>query len=74
MISAQTIMVNGNIEVIWDGRIVPCKKCGASIGFGVTLSGKRMPFDVNDPAHTSHFGTCPYAGEFRHTKKPSSGD
>lgn len=74
MMPSQEIMVNGKIPVQWDGQIAACKKCGASIGFGVTKNGKHMPFDVSDPKHTSHFGTCPYAGEFRRMKKPSSGE
>ena len=39
-----------------------CKKCGAKIEWTKTENNKWIPMD---PAGTSHFETCTYAGEFR---------
>jgi hypothetical protein len=58
-----------------------CKKCGAGIEFVQTKKGRLMPVDVNESivknkitgedesVKLSHFATCPYAGDFRKTKK-----
>jgi phage-related protein len=40
------ILVNGKIEVEWDGKLTSCRGCGAQIGWGITNAMKRMPFDV----------------------------
>lgn len=52
-----------------------CRSCGAEIVFLRTRTGSRMPVDAEtveegeelfDPKrHTSHFATCPQAGEHR---------
>jgi hypothetical protein len=57
------IMVNGNVEVSWDGAVALCKGCGGKIGWGFTKNGKRMPFDIVD--NKSHFATCPNAASFK---------
>lgn len=59
------VMVNGRIPVEWDGRVVKCKGCGKWIGWGVTESAKKMPFDHGDESFTSHWATCRKADRFR---------
>lgn len=55
-----------------------CKSCGAAIWWTWTRDGKRMleldAYDATDPAHqrrnryTSHFATCPNAGQHRRAR------
>lgn len=58
------ILVNGKIQVAWDGRRGTCSGCKATIGWGITEKGKRMPFDFDDQ-HTSHWSSCTEAKRFR---------
>ena len=45
-------------------KITRCRSCNAQIFFKrMEPSGKMMPIDY--PAETSHFATCPKAGEHR---------
>jgi len=59
------LKVNGNIPVIWDGRASRCKKCNASIGWGITKNNKKMPFNLVEHIYESHWSTCPNADDFR---------
>ncbi|KPL90747.1 hypothetical protein [Herpetosiphon geysericola] len=49
--------------------IVQCKSCGADIYWGLTVNGKRCPYNTigGRPTKESHFSTCPSASE--HSKK-----
>lgn len=45
-----------------------CRSCGAPVLWCVTRNGKKMPVDlptVPEEATTSHFATCPEAGQWR---------
>lgn len=49
--------------------IVQCKSCGADIYWGLTVNGRRCPYNTigGRPTKESHFSTCPSASE--HSKK-----
>ena len=59
------IFINDKIPVLWDGRTTKCKKCTATIGFGVTKNGKKMPFDIHSETNEAHWATCPFADQFK---------
>ena len=42
-----------------------CRGCGAAIIWGRTKKGKICPYNLDG---TSHFGTCPKAGDFSRKK------
>lgn len=47
-----------------------CRSCGAPIGWWITPLKNRAPFD---PDGTSHFATCPTAGDWRRRKQKGAG-
>lgn len=61
-------------------RSVVCTGCGGRMIYLRTRTGSRMPVDAETVAeddhifdhkrHTSHFATCPKAGDFRRPRKP----
>lgn len=46
--------------------VAKCRSCGASIQWIKTTKGKNMPVNADG---TSHFATCPQAGNWRRGKK-----
>lgn len=52
-----------------DGDHSECRSCGEPIIWCLTAKGKKMPVDVpdDDGPTTSHFATCPDAGQWRKT-------
>lgn len=59
-------------------RTIPCRSCGAPMVWLRAKSGKAMPVnaDTAQPEdrefdhtrHTSHFATCPQAGQHRRSR------
>ena len=45
----------------------PCKGCGEPIYWIKTIRGQNMPLNLDG---TSHWATCPKAGEFRQKEDP----
>jgi hypothetical protein len=58
----------GNLFRVTEDNPAECRSCGAPILWCITVKGKKMPVDVpaveGEPT-TSHFATCPQAGEWR---------
>ena len=61
------ILINGNIEGEWNGKIAKCRGCEKFIGWAKTTNGKWMPFD-RDEKYTAHWASCKRAGEFKSKK------
>ncbi len=79
MTDYQTIMVNGKIACVWDGRTAHCKKCNTAIGWGITTNNKRMPFDLvqldpTKPRYEAHWANCPNRDDFRRVEKPKQSE
>lgn len=57
----------GNTFWVTEDNEAECRSCGAPIIWCTTAKGKKMPVDVqeNDEPTTSHFATCPQAGQWR---------
>jgi len=49
-------------EIPPGAAVSPCRGCGQSVAWITTKAGKLMPVDDDG---TSHFATCPKAGQFR---------
>ena len=58
---------NGKIIRVTEDGEGECRSCGETIVWCFTAKGRKMPVDVPmDGAPTSsHFATCPHAGEWR---------
>jgi hypothetical protein len=66
------VKLAGGVEVYFDldARPTKCKKCGESIRFAATLTGKKMPVSEIAPGeYQSHFADCPFADGFRKGQK-----
>lgn len=70
-----TLMYDDDTTEAHERRITRCSSCRARIVFLTTEDGKKMPVDADtvEPdheefdlrKHTSHFATCPNAGQHR---------
>lgn len=48
-------------QVLWDGQITTCARCGLDIGWGLSANRKWIPFDPGSDAAeytTVHWSTC----------------
>lgn len=64
----QVLTDRGNTFNVTEENQSECRSCGEVILWCVTAKGKKMPVDVPDEPGaptTSHFATCPEAGQWR---------
>lgn len=57
--------VPGVEDSLFDGQPSRCRSCGAEVWWARMSSGRSMPVNRDK---TSHFATCPQAGQWRRGK------